>query len=130
MIYFLMYLLTIVDNLKGVLGIISILLGICAIVSTIIIISFYVNKDMEEAQCFLPWYKRVLGIFTLLTSLLVFTPCSKGIAFIYIAPQIIENGAVKDTVKNIPELTKRGTEYLKELLKDKVEGVKNDTARH
>lgn len=47
-------------------------------------------------------------------------PTTKQAAFIYIAPQIIENGAVKDTVKNIPELTKLGTDYLKELLKEKI----------
>ena len=47
-------------------------------------------------------------------------PNTKQAAFIWIAPQIVENGAVKDTVKNIPELTKLGTEYLKELLKEKV----------
>lgn len=47
-------------------------------------------------------------------------PTTKQAAFIWIAPQIVENGAVKDTVKNIPELTKLGTEYLKELLKEKV----------
>lgn len=47
-------------------------------------------------------------------------PTTKQAAFIYIAPQIIENGAVKDTIKNIPELTKLGTDYLKELLQEKV----------
>lgn len=51
-------------------------------------------------------------------------PTTKQAAFIYIAPQIIENGAVKDTVKNIPELTKLGTDYLKELLKEKVNDIK------
>ena len=60
----------------------------------------------------------ISGIVLLAFSQLL--PTTKQAAFIWIAPQIIENGAVKDTVKNIPELTKLGTDYLKELLKDKI----------
>lgn len=60
----------------------------------------------------------ISGIVLLVFSQLL--PTTKQAAFIYIAPQIIENGAVKDTVKNIPELTKLGTDYLKELLKEKI----------
>ena len=63
----------------------------------------------------------ITGVVLLVLSQLL--PTTKQAAFIWIAPQIIENGAVKDTVKNIPELTKLGTEYLKELLKDKVEEI-------
>ena len=48
-------------------------------------------------------------------------PTTKQAAFIYIAPQIIDNGVVKDTVKNMPELAKLGTDYLKELLTEKME---------
>ena len=53
----------------------------------------------------------------------MFLPTTKQAAFIWIAPQIVENGAVKDTVKNIPELAQLGTEYLKEMLKEKVKDV-------
>lgn len=60
----------------------------------------------------------ISGVVLLVLSQLL--PTTKQAAFIYIAPQIIENGAVKDTVKNIPELTKLGTDYLKELLKEKI----------
>ena len=64
----------------------------------------------------------ISGVVLLVFSQLI--PTTKQAAFIYIAPQIIENGAVKDTVKNIPELTKLGTDYLKELLKEKVNDIK------
>lgn len=64
----------------------------------------------------------VSGVVLLVLSQLL--PTTKQAAFIYIAPQIVENGAVKDTVKNIPELTKLGTDYLKELLKEKVNDIK------
>ena len=40
-------------------------------------------------------------------------------AFIVIGPQIVENGYVKGTLKNIPELAKLGTDYLKGLLSEK-----------
>lgn len=63
----------------------------------------------------------ISGVVLLVLSQLL--PTTKQAAFIYVAPQIIENGAVKDTVKNIPELTKLGTDYLKELLKEKVNGM-------
>ena len=124
MTYFLMYLLTIVDKLPVVLGPMAVLLGIGVLVGTIGMIASSVDGDEEFAQGILPWYKRGLGAFILLVSLIIFVPSSKGIAFIYIAPQIIENGAVKDTVKNIPELTKLGTEYLKEILADKIQETK------
>lgn len=64
----------------------------------------------------------ISGVVLLVFSQLL--PTTKQAAFIYIAPQLIENGAVKDTVKNIPELTKLGTDYLKELLKEKVNDIK------
>lgn len=124
MTYFLMYLLTIVDNIPVVLVPIVVLLGIGVLAGTVIMMATSVDGDEEIAQSMLPWYKRGLCAFILLTSLVIFIPSSKGIAFIYIAPQIIENGAVKDTVKNIPELTKLGTEYLKEILADKIQETK------
>lgn len=64
--------------------------------------------------------KKLWTIIAVLFTIAIFIPSTKQAAFIWIAPQIVENGAVKDTVKNIPELTKLGTEYLKELLKEKV----------
>lgn len=65
--------------------------------------------------------KKFWSIIVVLIAIAIFMPSTKQAAFIWIAPQIVENGAVKDTVKNIPELTKLGTEYLKELLKEKVD---------
>lgn len=89
------------------------------------------QKDYDEKfmDVFTRWVKacRLKTVLITAISLLVFSqllPTTKQAAFIWIAPQIIENGAVKDTVKNIPELTKLGTDYLKELLKEKVENVK------
>lgn len=124
MTYFLMYLLTIVDNIPIALTPIAVMLGIGLIISTAVMAASTVDGDKEIVEMLSPWYKRGVGAFLVTMSLIIFVPSSKGIAFIYVAPQIIENGAVKDTVKNIPELTKLGTDYLKEILADKIQETK------
>ena len=97
--------------------------AICIIFCAISDISTYNHEDFVVT---FKRYIRVCKIKTLITLetiaiiLSTLLPTTKQAAFIWIAPQIVENGAVKDTVKNIPELTKLGTEYLKELLKEKV----------
>ena len=111
--------------------------GLICTVSTILwIVSFFLSQANPD-----DWYmdenkrnaekERKIGqsmygtcrLLTLITlAWLTLAPSTKQAAFIWVAPQIVENGAVKDTVKNIPELTKLGTEYLKELLKEKVNG--------
>lgn len=64
----------------------------------------------------------IIGTISLLLAL--FVPNTKQAALIYITPRIVNNEAVSDTVKNMPELTKLGTDYLKELLKEKVDDIK------
>lgn len=82
--------------------------------------SSYYEKDLKVMKKII---KLVAPMFILSLMFTTLVPSTKQAAFIWIAPQIVENGAVKDTVKNIPELTKLGTEYLKELLKEKVDDV-------
>lgn len=82
----------------------------------------YVNYDKEIAVK-TKVLKFAIPVFFISVLFSTLIPTTKQAAFIWIAPQIVENGAVKDTVKNIPELTKLGTEYLKELLKEKVNDV-------
>lgn len=110
---------------------------VCAVSSVLWIVSFFLSLSDPDEWCFeenksaakklrkagqsLYGTCRLLTLITLAWITLV--PSTKQAAFIWIAPQIVENGAVKDTVKNIPELTKLGTEYLKELLKEKVDDV-------
>jgi hypothetical protein len=78
--------------------------------------SSYYEKDLKVMKKII---KLVAPVFIISLMFTTLVPSTKQAAFIWIAPQIVENGAVKDTVKNIPELTKLGTEYLKELLKEK-----------
>lgn len=88
------------------------------------------NKDFKEDfnKVYFKYAKelRLKTLYIVAVSLIVFAqllPTTKQAAFIFIAPQIIENGDVKDTFKNIPELSKLGTEYLKEILKEKIDDI-------
>lgn len=125
------YLLAKLNNIVFVLNILSFIGFICCVVLLIPIAimadenSSYCEPDRAFNKLFkqnlkdFMWCKifTISAVFLTIATLL---PTTKQAAFIWIAPQIVENGAVKDTVKNIPELTKLGTEYLKELLKEKI----------
>ena len=128
MTYFGMYLLTIVDSLTTITGIFSVILGISLVVFIIFtIVERYdsIDDSRKEARIRVKFLEKVRNklaiIVCILSAISILVPSSKAIAFIFIAPQIIENGDVKDTFKNIPELTKLGTEYLKEILKEKID---------
>ena len=124
-----MYLLTKLDSWQSF----SWGLGITFLIATVLItIGCGLEADPHHGEKFERWKEyvktlRVKVLFSISIALMVFAqliPTTKQAAFIWVAPQIIENGAVKDTVKNIPELTKLGTEYLKELLKEKTNDIK------
>lgn len=136
MLYLGFYLLAKLSDIGFVLKTLSLVGFICCAVSLIpIAMMAYVNISYcEPDRVFNKLFKQYLKdfmwckIFTISAVFLTIAtllPTTKQAAFIWIAPQIVENGAVKDTVKNIPELTKLGTDYLKELLKEKV----NDSGR-
>lgn len=123
-----MYLLTVVDELNFTVWALGILLMIPAIVTTIMYYAnileatadnYYYRTRLKDHKIYRKLSRTFTAVAVTLIALGIALPSSKAIAFIYIAPQIIENGDVKDTVKNIPELTKLGTEYLKQLLEEK-----------
>ena len=120
-----MYILTKLDSwnsFTGKYGIIMLIIAVIMLIGSIISCADCYGDFTESLKKLI----KSLHIKTVFISgivLLAFSqllPTTKQAAFIWIAPQIIENGAVKDTVKNIPELTKLGTDYLKELLKEKI----------
>lgn len=123
-----MYILTKLDSWNRFTGGVGITLLIVTIIASIILAAIVdCNKGYDEnfIKVYVDYAKvlRFKTLFIVAVSLMMLAqllPTTKQAAFIYIAPQIIENGAVKDTVKNIPELTKLGTDYLKELLKEKI----------
>ena len=114
------YLLTILDNISIMACVAGILLTLLTVGCTVGYFSDASYRDEEDKKKTLEFYKvRLVWTITVIIWLVaVFVPTTKQAAFIWLAPQIVENGAVKDTVKNIPELAKLGTEYLKELLKE------------
>lgn len=120
------YLLVKLDDFNMAAGIVMCLSGfITALLSLHTVIescNIYSNFEKEIAVK-IKILKFSIPVFIISLLFTTFVPSTKQAAFIWIAPQIVENGAVKDTVKNIPELTKLGTEYLKELLKEKVNDV-------
>lgn len=133
---FLMYLIAKLDDISDS---ISIILFISAVALTFVTIAFFINLDDMDSHYRSKDAKRFVKIINRLRKTLLkvvilsliaatFLPTTKQAAFIWIAPQIIENGAVKDTVANIPELTKLGTEYLKQMLKDEIDDNNSTTA--
>lgn len=135
------YLLTIVDNLHGIMVAFSIVFGAALFAMTIInFVHIVDNLDDIRRNRYLQYNENSLRrklfsklnkisaiLFAIFLSLVVFLPTSKGIAFIYVAPKLIENDNVKETFANIPELAKLGTDYLKELLKEKVNDGQRDS---
>lgn len=134
------YLLTIVDNLHLVMLLLSVVFGISLFIMTLINLlhieesidnvkrrkCYHFDEDSIRRRHYAKLNKISAILFAIFLSLAVLLPTSKGIAFIYVAPKLIENDNVKETFANIPELAKLGTDYLKELLKEK---ANNDRQR-
>ena len=134
------YLLTIVDDIKCVSTILAFFAFIAAVATSVIRIAnidediggirhntWHVTKETLRRRLYANVNKVCITIFAVTLSLAILLPTSKGIAFIYVAPKLIENNNVKETFANIPELAKLGTDYLKELLKEKVNDRQRDS---
>lgn len=121
--YFMMYLLTQLDSFRRAMSTFSIISFAIAIL--VFILSAFLSYDdtVKSFHDYLKTYRLKLFaiLFCVFYSAGTLIPSTKQAAFIYIAPQIIANGDVKDSIKAIPELAKLGTEYLKTMLKDKIE---------
>lgn len=134
------YLLTIVDNFHGIMVAFSIVFGMSLFIITLINLlqieesidnvkrrkCYSFDENSIRRRLYSKLNKISAILFAIFLSFAVFIPSSKGIAFIYVAPKLIENDNIKETFANIPELAKLGTDYLKELLKEK---VNNDRQR-
>lgn len=115
------YLIAILTNIKMFLVVITIFL-FCGCLAILISMADTHNTEKDLKQIYTD-FKKMLSYFIITALLLVFIPSQKQAAFIMIAPAIVENKDLKETVKNIPELTKLGTEYLKEMLINEKEAV-------
>ena len=121
MIYLGIYLLTILDNVKTDFA----LLGGFALFASVLL-AIVCGEMGQSIDNFLIKFKRLKGKMLLCFSIACltitpFSPTTKQTAFIIIAPHIIENNDIKETFKNIPEIAKLGTDYLKEILKEKID---------
>lgn len=105
------YLLAILNNINIIVGL---TLGISFIFSLMLILGYFIDAMDERLKNSI---KISLIIFIISSFLFMFIPSQKQAAFIIIAPAIVENEDLQDTLKNIPEIAKLGTEYIKEMLK-------------
>lgn len=133
------YLLTIVDDIKMVSSILTFFAFVAAVTTAVVRVA-NIEEDIENIKrnywsktrtilrrkLYATINKVCIAILAVSLTFTILLPSSKGIAFIYVAPKLIENNNVKETFANIPELAKLGTDYLKELLKEKV----NDSTRN
>lgn len=134
MTYFEAYILTRLDPLKNLfLSLSSKGIGFLIILFTILFTIFLLtvgSSDLEEEQQ--RKIRKIKNIFFFLIipvyclSFIIATliPTSKEMAFIYIAPAIVNNKDVQKTIQKIPELSGLGLEYINELLKTKIEEIK------
>jgi hypothetical protein len=129
MTHFEAYILTRLDSLQNLFVLAAtisfIAFNICLIVS---INLNHFKEDAQDQETIDKLRKIIFFIFLpvfLFSSLfLTLTPSLKEMAFIYIAPAIVNNKDVQKTIQKIPELSGLVLEYLNETLKS--ENKKND----
>ena len=136
MTYFEAYILTRLDPLKSLfLSLSNKGIGVLIILFAILFTSFLLiesPRDLEYDQQ--KTIKKIKNIFFFLIipvyclSFIIATliPTSKEMAFIYIAPAIVNNKDVQKTIQKIPELSGLGLEYLTETLKSEIKEVKGE----
>ena len=133
MTYFEAYILTRLDPLKSLFLSLSnkgigVLIIIFIIYFTMLLPVSLEDREEEQQRRI----KKIKNIFFFLiipvycVSFVIATliPTSKEMAFIYIAPAIVNNKDVQKTIQKIPELSGLGLEYINELLKTKIEEIK------
>lgn len=123
-----MYVLSMLDHWREILGMFLFVATSALLVLTLTLLA---NADLcEEAGEKLRDYfaenikvfkvKFLFKIWVGILALYLLMPTTRQAAFIIIAPQIIENGEARGAIKNIPELAKLGTDYLKEVLRQRM----------
>lgn len=115
-----MYLILLLDGFNTASSVISIACLIWA--GIVYVITSTENCDAEvRNECIKELYADLslkVGIISMF--LAIFVPTTKQAALIYITPKVVNN----EVIENVPEITKLGTEYLKELLKEKTNDIK------
>lgn len=86
------------------------------------IVGAFITMDYPDNahKTFIKVFKSVAPYLVVLSLLTTFFPSQKQLAFIIAAPYLLENQDIKDAGKNSAEIIKLGTEYVKDILKEKV----------
>lgn len=135
MTYFEAYILTRLDPLKSLFSSLSVGLGTLLLIFCIAFgISWLFNilEVLEErGDAIVKNLKKILlffivPIFCVVSLVKNLIPTTKEMAFIYIAPAIVNNKDVQKTIQKIPELSGLGLEYLTETLKGEIKEVKSE----
>lgn len=134
MTYFEAYILTRLDPLKSLFsgasaGLMSLLIIFCFVFAY-----FWAYNTIEglgERDAIVKNLKKIILFFIVPIYLVVslikdLIPTTKEMAFIYIAPAIVNNKDVQKTIQKIPELSGLGLEYLTETLKGEINEVKGE----
>jgi len=109
------YLFVLLDNIN-LLASLTLMLLILLFIGFLIVESERDDEDKVLIKRHFKWM-AIMFLFTSLVS--VFLPTQKQMAFIYIIPKIVNNESIQDTIKQLPELSNLGLEYLNDLLKGK-----------
>lgn len=134
MTYFEAYILTRLDPLKSLfLSLSNKGIGVL-IIFFLIFFTFFLPTESfidqeKDQQAMIKKIKNVfffliIPLYCLSFIIATLIPTSKEMAFIYIAPAIVNNTDVQKTIQKIPELSGLGLEYINELLKTKIEEIK------
>lgn len=135
MTYFEAYILTRLDPLKSLFssasaGLMSLLIIFCIAFAFFWIINILDGLD-GRGDAIVKNLKKILlffivPIFCVVSLIKNLIPTTKEMAFIYIAPAIVNNKDVQKTIQKIPELSGLGLEYLTETLKGEIKEVKGE----
>lgn len=126
MTYFEAYLLTRLNPIIG-LGIGTLMLGVFGIILCLVIYGMTVDSYRATSESIskakVDFKKRIKYAISLLlcgSIIITFMPTTKEMAFIYIAPALVNNADLKETVSKLPSISKLGLEYIEETLKDNI----------
>lgn len=113
------YLFAILPNINMTLGI---LLITTSFLIALWFVGFFITLDYDDDlhKTLTKIGKWFVPIYFILIMSHTFIPSQKQLAFIIAAPYVIENQDLKDISKNSTEIIKLGTEYVKDILKEKV----------
>lgn len=135
MTYFEAYILTRLDPLKSLFSSLSVGLGTLLLIFCIVFAFWWFFNTVEDlggrADTIVKNLKKIILFFIVPIYLVVsliknLIPTTKEMAFIYIAPAIVNNKDVQKTIQKIPELSGLGLEYLTETLKGEINEVKGE----